>query len=386
MRSLDDARDVCERYHPGMCVALANVPLARREAPGGPVLGIFRQFSGPRLMVPEEYGGAGVNALSAARVVRAMSSYSPSLGAATTMHHYTVATLFSLAKTAGRLTPAQLDLLAKIAPGNLIVASGWAEGKPGANIVIPAVTARNTDGGYLVNGGKKPCSLARSMDLLTASATVSVDGTPTLALLLIPASSPGITVHKFWLSNVLAGAESDEVRLADVFVPAELVIRTEPDDPGRLDDLQTVGFAWFEMLATSVYVGAASALVEQALTGGRGSVTDRAQAAIQLESAVALVEGAARALDDGLTGDAAVSAVLVARYAAQQALRAAADMAAELLGGIAFMRSPDIAYLIAAVRPLAYHPPSRTAMADALIGYFTGQPLRLSLRARPPTS
>jgi alkylation response protein AidB-like acyl-CoA dehydrogenase len=378
MRSLDEARNVCERYHPGMCAALAEVSLTEREAPGGPVLGIFRKFGGPRLMVPTEFGGAGADALSAARIVRAMSSYSPSLGAATTMHHYTVATLFSLAKTAGRLTPAQLDLLGKIAPANFIVASGWAEGKPGANIVIPAVTARVADGGYLINGGKKPCSLARSMDLLTASAAVPVDGTPTLALLLIPAGSPGITVHKFWLSNVLAGAESDEVRLTDVFVPEDMVIHTVPDDPERLDDLQTTGFAWFEMLATSVYVGAASALVGQALAGGRGSVTDRAQAAIELESAVALVEGVARGIDDGLTGDAAISAVLVARYAAQRALRAAADMASELLGGIAFMRSPDIGYLVAAVRPLAYHPPSRTAMAQALIDYFAGQPLRLS--------
>jgi alkylation response protein AidB-like acyl-CoA dehydrogenase len=73
-----------------------------------------------------------------------------------------------------------------------------------------------------------------------------------------------------------------------------------------------------------------------------------------------------------------VSTVLVARFAAQQALREASDMAAELLGGIAFIRSPDIAYLIAAVRPLAFHPPSRTAMAQALVDYFTGQPLRLS--------
>jgi isobutylamine N-monooxygenase len=378
MRSLDEARNVCERYHPGMCAALADISLAEREAPGGPVIDIFRKFGGPGLMVPADYGGMGVDALSAARIVRAMSSYSPSLGAATTMHHYTVATLFSLAARAGRLTAAQLELLADIAPANLLVASGWAEGKPGANIVIPAATARATDGGYLVNGGKKPCSLARSMDLLTASAAVSVDGVPTLALLLIPAGSPGITVRKFWLSDVLAGAESDEVTLTDVFVPADLVIRAEPDAPDRLDDLQTTGFAWFEMLATSVYVGATSALVEQALAKGRGSVTDRAQAAIQLESAVALVEGAARAIGDGLTGDAAVSTVLVARYAAQQALREAADLAAELLGGIAFIRSPDIGYLVAAVRALAYHPPSRTAMAEALVDYFAGRPLRLA--------
>lgn len=378
MRSLDEARNVCERHHPGMCAALADISLAEREAPGGPVLDIFRKFGGPALMVPAEYGGLGADALDASRIVRAMSSYSPSLGAATTMHHYTTATLFALARRAGRLTAAQLELLADIAPGNLLVASGWAEGNPGANIVVPAATARPVEGGYLVNGGKKPCSLSRSMNVLTASAAVPVDGTPTLALLLIPADSPGVTVEKFWLSNVLAGAESDEVRLTDVYVPADLVIQTTPDAPDRLDDLQTIGFAWFEMLATSVYVGATSALVEQALAKGRGSVTDRAQAAIQLESAVALVENAARALGDGLTGDAAVSAVLVARYAATQALRDAADLAAELLGGIAFIRSPDIGYLIAAVRALAYHPPSRTAMAEALVDYLTGRPLRLT--------
>lgn len=378
MRSLDDARDVCERYHPGLCAALAEVPLLEREAPGGVVLELFRKYGGPGLLVPRGCGGAGAGPLDSVRIMRAMSSYSPSLGAATTMHHFTVAMLFSLAATAGRLTPAQLDLLAKIAPENLIVASGWAEGKPHTNILIPAVTARLAEGGYLVNGGKKPCSLSRSMDLLTASVALPVDGESTLALALIPADSPGISIHKFWLSNVLEGAESDEVRLTDVFVPEDLVIRTAPDDPSRLDDLQTAGFAWFEMLATAVYVGAASSLVEQVLERERGTVTDRAFAVTQLEAAAGLVEGAARAIEDGVTGDEVVAMVLVARFAAQQALAMASDMAAELLGGIAFLRSSEIGYLLAAVRLLAYHPPSRTATAQPLVEYFSGRPLVLS--------
>src|SRR5207248_1968262 len=267
---------------PGMCLALADIPLCEAETADGPVLGVFRKFGGPGLLVPPEYGGAGADALNAVRVIRAMSSYSPSLGVAGTMHHFTVALLFALEKTAGRLTPAQLELMAKIAPGNLIVASGWAEGRTDTNILVPAATARVTEGGYLVNGGKKPCSLSRSMDLLTASVAVQVGGDATLAMLLIPADSPGITVHKFWMSNVLAGAESDEVRLTDVFVPSELAVSSVPDTPHRLDDLQTAGFAWFELLTTAVYIGATSALVEQALSRQRGSVTDRAQAAIEL--------------------------------------------------------------------------------------------------------
>jgi len=378
MRSLDAAREVCDKYHPGLCMSLSEIPLLAREAAGGGVIDLFRTHGGPGLLVPAEHGGDGADPLEAVRVMRALGSYSPSLGAAVTMHHFTMAMLFSLARTSARLSPAQLELLDRIAPERLIVASGWAEGKPDQNILIPAVTATPTEGGYLVNGGKKPCSLSGSMDLLTASVALPVDGEPTLAVLVIPAGSPGMSVHPFWNTWVLAAAESDEIRLDDVFVPDELVIRTEPDDPHRLDDLQTAGFVWFEMLISSVYVGAASALVERALSRGRGSVTDRAAAAVALESAVALLEGVARGVRDGVSGDEAVAAVLVSRFAAQQALAEATDRAAELLGGIAYMQSSEISYLISATRPLVFHPPSRASTAEALVDYFGGEPLRLS--------
>jgi hypothetical protein len=52
MRSLDEARDVCERYHPGLCAAFADISLVEREAPGGPVLDILLTVGGPGLMVP----------------------------------------------------------------------------------------------------------------------------------------------------------------------------------------------------------------------------------------------------------------------------------------------------------------------------------------------
>jgi alkylation response protein AidB-like acyl-CoA dehydrogenase len=286
--------------------------------------------------------------------------------------------LFELAATADRLTPEQVATISRIAPERLLVASGWAEGRPNQNILVPTMTATGTDGGYLVNGAKKPCSLSRSMDLLTASVTLPVDAGASLAMLLIPADSPGISVHPFWTSPILAAAQSHEVRLTDVHVPAELVVRTVPEDPHRLDDLQVAGFLWFEMLISSVYTGVASALVERVLAGGRGSVTDRAAMSVQLESAVALVEGAARAVADGVGGEEAVSQVLVARFATQDALVAAANLAVELLGGIHFIQSPEVAYLASAVAPLAFHPPSRTATAEPLIEYLAGGPLELS--------
>jgi isobutylamine N-monooxygenase len=379
MRSLDVARELCDKLHPGLLSSMTAVPLAERESPGSPMIDLFVKNGGPGLLVPRGFSGHGADALTAVRVTRGLSSVSPSLGAAVTMHHFTVGMLFALAEDPERLTEAQRRLLSGVATDGLLIASGWAEGKPNQNILTPAVTAQAADGGYLINGGKKPCSLSKSMDLLTASVTLPVaDDEASLAVLLIPADSDGITVHPFWGTPILAGAESDEVRLTDVYVPDELVIRTVPEDPSRLDDLQTAGFVWFEMLISSVYIGAASALVELALERNRGSVTDRAALAVKLESAVALIEGVARAVQDGVTGDEVVASVLVARFAAQELIADAANQASELLGGIAFIRSDEVSYLNSAVRPLAFHPPSRTSAAEAMIDYFNGGPLVLA--------
>jgi alkylation response protein AidB-like acyl-CoA dehydrogenase len=295
------------------------------------------------------------------------------------MHHFTVAMLYAMTDRAGGMPARQQELLAGIAPNGTLMASGWAEGRTAQNILVPAVTATPTEGGWLLSGSKKPCTLSRSMDLLTASVAVpGADGTPELALALVPADSPGISVHPFWGNPLLAGAESDEVRLQDVFVPTDMVVRTDPEDPGRLDDLQTAGFIWFEMLISAGYTGVATALAETVLERGRGSNTERLAVALGVESAFALLEGTARAVRDGMAGEEAVAAVLVARFAAQDALVSAADRAMELLGGIDFIRSGRNAALAAAVRPLAFHPPSRGSSADALLAWFGGEPLVLS--------
>jgi alkylation response protein AidB-like acyl-CoA dehydrogenase len=378
LRSLTLAHQTCEKYHPGLLAALERMPLTTREAAGSPVVEIYREHAGPGLLVPEEFGGPAAGPLDAVRAQRALSAASPSLGIAATMHHFTVAMLFSLAQTAERLTPAQLKLLSGVAGDGLLLASGWAEGRTDQNILVPSVTAERASGGFVVNGAKRPCSLSESMDLLTASVAVTEDGQTSLALLLIPADSPGISVSPFWTTPVLAAAQSNEVRLTDVEVPEELVIQSTPEDQDRLDDLQTAGFTWFELLATATYTGAASALVERVFAAGRGTAADRAALTVRLEAAIALVEGAARAIEAGQAGDEAVAGVLVARYAVQDLLAQTVDTAAEMLGGMAFIRSFDVAYLASAVRALAFHPPSRASVASALGEYFEGEPLRLS--------
>jgi alkylation response protein AidB-like acyl-CoA dehydrogenase len=378
MRSLDTARDACERYHPGLLVKLEGMSLTDREKTDSAVVEAYRACAGPALLVPAGYGGLEAGPLDAVRVQRALASLSPSLGVATVMHHFTVAMLFSLSRTADRLTPAQLKMLTAVAGDGLLLASGWAEGRSDQNILLPAVTAERFAGGYRVNGVKKPCSLSRSMNVLTASVAIEDGGRQSLALLLIPADSPGISVVPFWNTPVLAATQSHEVRLTDVEVPDELVILSTPDDEHGLDDLQTAGFTWFELLTTAAYSGAASALVELVLSRRRGSATDRAALAIRMEAVVNLVEGAARAIEQDVIGDEAVAAVMTARYAAQDLLAETVHEAVEMLGGMAFIGAPDVAYFASVVDALAFHPPSRSSAAAGLADYFAGGPLHLS--------
>ena len=63
-------------------------------------------------------------------------------------------------------------------------------------------------GRVVVSGRKKPCSLSRSMDLLTASVEgpAAGDEPAQLAIALIPRGTPGLRVEPFWGRFVLAGA------------------------------------------------------------------------------------------------------------------------------------------------------------------------------------
>jgi alkylation response protein AidB-like acyl-CoA dehydrogenase len=378
MQTLDKARETCETYLPGLLSDLSAVPMLDLEKPGGPGLELFRKRGGPGLVIPKSYSGSGASAQDAVRVTRAIGAAAPSLSVAATMHHFSVATIFTLADSL-RSSGVEWALLEGIATQNLLVASGFAEGNPGQGILSPTLGGVPKGSGILVNGSKKPCSISRSMDLLSASVSVprEGDGTDTV-LMLVPAQTPGISIHPFWASHVLAGAESDEVRMTDVFVDERLLVPTEVGGRGELDELQTIGFMWFEMLITSCYLGMASALVERALESRKLGTELIAAMCVRLETATLLLEGIARQLGASEGDNAALANAMVARYGAQEAILDAADMAVEALGGMAFISAPEIAYLTAACQCVRFHPPSRASAHRTLAASFAGDVLRFA--------
>jgi alkylation response protein AidB-like acyl-CoA dehydrogenase len=284
------------------------------------------------------------------------------------MHHCTVVALVEAAKD-----DSVYGLLQMIAEDNLYLASAFAEGQTSTSVMAPSIKVERNSHGLIISGSKKPCCLSKSMDFLTASVLVPSEAGGELALVLIPSNSPGIERRPFWNNWAIGGAESDEVILNQVFVPEDCISYL-----GRTANLGFAkGFLWFELLASASYLGTASALVERAISGHRGAPSERMLLAIEVEGAMAALESIAHLIMLCETSDAALARALFVRYSVQRAIERVTMNAAELLGGMAFVKSSEVAYFLAASRALAFHPPSRLSISSALDQYLAGDPLIL---------
>ncbi len=136
MNLLRTERDTLDGYIPGLDKYLSENQLLKLEKPGNGALQTFRELGGPALLVPAEYEGKGASMLDAVRIQRAVGSRSPSLAVATTMHHFSVA---SLAELAAARSGFEWAMLTAIAENSWLLSSGFAEGKPGQHILTPTM-------------------------------------------------------------------------------------------------------------------------------------------------------------------------------------------------------------------------------------------------------
>ncbi|MFF5567052.1 acyl-CoA dehydrogenase [Streptomyces sp. NPDC012623] len=375
MNFLHTERSTLEAFMPGLDTDLAQHPLMELERAPSPAIAHFRTAGGPALLVPVSNGGSGATPLQAVRAQRAIGSRCPSLAVATTMHHFSVAGLVRAARDG---TGMETPLLETIAAGHLLLASGFAEGNTGQNILRPHITAELVAGRVVLNGRKAPCSLSRSMDLLTASVVVKdTEGVGRLAIALIPSGTPGLEIRPFWRTSILAGAESDEIVLTNVELDPQMVVVTDVTADAVPDAVNIAGFLWFELLLTAGYLGIISGLVERVLDHRAGAGEDPGPYLVDTDAAMLAVEAVARAMDTEEWTDALLVNALTARYAAQDAISRTAHTCLTALGGMAFISSPDGSYLASAATALAHHPPARRRMARPLRDFLDGRPLRI---------
>ena len=362
---------------PGLADDLAKIGQRELETESTRGLNSFRTHGGPGLLVPERHGGPGATALEAVHCGRALGALAPSLAVATTMHNFSVAALVSVEEY---FEGFEWMILDAIANDRLLISSAFAEGISGKGFLTPTMQARKSGSNWIVSGSKKPCSLSRSMDLMSASVALS-DGDERvgIGIIVIPASMEGITTKPFWDAYVLRGAESEEVILTDVEVPDELVMKPEEESASiSMEALEAKALIWFTLLISAVYIGMASTIVDQLLQAKKGTAENRAAAASELEAATLALERVAAVVDGNNAALESLPQALIARYAAQSAIRRSVDTAVESLGGMQYIKNPVIGYLASAVHALAFHPPSRISMAEQLEKSFTGQPMSIA--------
>src|SRR6516164_3261356 len=149
MNFLRQERETLEKLLPGLDAGLVAIPLMEMERPGNPAIPVYRQLGGPGLLIPTRLGGRGASPLLAVRAQRAIASRAPSLAVATTMHHFTIATVLEIdPEDPGR----EAELLESVARGNLYVASGFAEGRTGASIQTSSLRMEGGPDGIVLNG------------------------------------------------------------------------------------------------------------------------------------------------------------------------------------------------------------------------------------------
>ncbi len=366
-------RACLERLLPGLDAELEKLGINQLESSDGLGIQLIKRHGGAGLCIPKAHGGIGATALECAQVQRAIGSRAPSAAIATAMHHFTVATLVELS-----LAGTGLDwlLLEAIAKNQLLVASGFAEGEANGKILRPLMVLERDARGFSVTGVKRPCSLSKSMDLISVSVLVPGERGPEddrLAVAFIAARSSGISVGPFWANNILSAAETGTVHFDRVTVDPKMLSYSGP--PNSLDHIQTRGLIWFQLLISASYLGIASALVEKVVRSGRASHPELAQLGIDIEGSMATLGGMALVLESGECSSAALAQTLFARYSVQQSIDSATALAFELTGGRDFACSSEASYLVAAARGLNFHPPARPVTAARLGAYLDGHGL-----------
>src|SRR5580704_7424610 len=152
MNFLKQERATLEDVLPGLDAALARMPLMEMERPGNPSIPAYRQLGGPGLLIPTRLGGRGASPLEALRAQRAIACRAPSLAVATTMHHFTIASLMEINPEDPGLEGA---LLQSVAEGDLYIGSGFAEGRAGGSIQTSSLRMERGPEGLVLSGSKK---------------------------------------------------------------------------------------------------------------------------------------------------------------------------------------------------------------------------------------
>ena len=177
------------------------------------------------LNVPEEYGGAGVDAVSAAIAIEELGWGCGSTALAISAHNglgCAPIAMFGTHEQKERFLPP-----AASGAGNL-AALALTEPGAGSDLQGVSTTARRQGDEWVINGGKMWCTNASIADfIVTLVRTDPSGGSHSLSQIIVPTDTPGLHVGPPEKKMGLKGSPTHAVTYEDVHLPADLLLGDE---------------------------------------------------------------------------------------------------------------------------------------------------------------
>ncbi len=290
--------------------------------------------------IPQEHGGGGVGAVTAALIGEELAWGCAGLAATITATMFPVRPLLRFGTDEQR--ERYLPLLAS--EEGTLAAIAFTEPGAGSDFAAIQSTARRDGGGYVLNGEKCYVTNGGVADLTLVFA--KLDGA--ITAFLLEAGDPGVAAGRKERKLGLRASYTGSVVLADARIPADRLLGEEG---GGFD----VAMDFFELSRPQVAaaaVGVARAAFEAAteyarernafgkpLLARQGVAFKLAEMAIEIEAARLLVWRAAEAVDRGV--DAGLHGSYAKAFAADTAMKVTTD-AVQVLGGAGVMRDHPV--------------------------------------------
>ena len=292
------------------------------------------------VLVPEEYGGAGLDYVSYALIVEELNRGDASVGITMWAHNSLCTNHVALFAS-----PAQkAKWLPRLAHGEILGAWGLTEPGSGSDAAALRTRAERRDGGYVLNGSKAFITNASVGALAVVMArTDPTKGAKGISAFVVEKGTPGFSAGTPYRKLGLHASDTAELIFEDARVPADHVLGAEGQ--GFVQAMQVLEGGRIAMAAMAV--GIAQAAVDAAVkymkqrtafgktlaefNGLQGMI---AELATEVEVARLLLLRAAYLKDSGRP---AMHAAAMAKVFASEAAMKAATKAVQIHGGAGYI-------------------------------------------------
>ncbi len=301
---------------------------------------------------PSELGGGGATYAELCDIVRLFAQHCGSTALAFAMHMHPI--LVNVFKYR-RGDEAAKNVLRKLAAGELAIANTGANDWLGSS-----GTATRVDGGFRISARKRFVSGGPGADILITSAACMTPHGEDVLHFAVPMTSAGIEIADNWRTLGMRGTGSNDVVLDDVFVPDTAIVARRP--AGAWHPLWDAVIPTALPLITAAYVGLAESATKLAVDAARRQPQDHARTVGEMLNALSVaqlaLEDMIRRNDElGFEPSLELTDKILARKAiAAQAVKAAVETAAELVGGPGFFKGHAMERIVRDIRAMDFHP------------------------------